>query len=121
MLLQSIVKHISAIQVSRDEEPESIDGYYVGYKSHSKTEPYNFKATNSSQVIGQQIVVSGLLPLTDYSVIVQAYNGRGAGPPSEPVIVKTLEFADILRFVFSTSLKTKLLRQTCVVENDGSL
>ncbi|GIY05990.1 down syndrome cell adhesion molecule-like protein Dscam2 [Caerostris extrusa] len=68
-------------KVSRDEEPESIDGYYVGYKSHSKTEPYNFKATNSSQVIGQHIVVTGLLPLTDYSVIVQAYNGRGAGPP----------------------------------------
>ncbi|GFY57996.1 down syndrome cell adhesion molecule-like protein Dscam2 [Trichonephila inaurata madagascariensis] len=86
-----------SFQLSRDDEADSVDGYYVGYKSHSKTEPYNFKATNSSQFTNQFIEITALSPLTDYSVIVQAYNGRGAGPPSEPVIVKTLEFGKLMR------------------------
>lgn len=28
---------------------------------------------------------------TTYNVVVQAYNGRGAGPMSEPVTVRTME------------------------------
>lgn len=79
-------------QLPRDDEPDNVDGYYIGYKPHGKSEPYNFKAINISNTLVQHFVITGLSPLTDYSLIVQAYNGRGAGPPSEPVLVRTLEF-----------------------------
>ncbi|KAG8198710.1 hypothetical protein JTE90_023480 [Oedothorax gibbosus] len=99
-------------QISRDDEPDSIDGYYVGYNSHSKSEPYNFKATNATLANSQSFVIIGLSPITDYSVIVQAFNGRGAGPPSEPVIVRTLEFdrpaTPIIKTYYATAKTIKL-------------
>lgn len=85
---------LHCFQVSNDEEQDNIDGFYVGYKPHGTSEQYIFRAINVSNSLGQHCVVSGLSPLTDYSLIVQAYNGRGAGPPSEPVLVKTLEFGE---------------------------
>ncbi|KFM70029.1 Down syndrome cell adhesion molecule-like protein, partial [Stegodyphus mimosarum] len=98
--------------IPNDDEPDSIDGYYVGYKSHSKSEPYNFKAVNVSNTRSPYFVVADLSPLTDYSIIVQAYNGRGAGPPSEPVIVRTLEFdrpaAPVIKTYYATSKTIKL-------------
>lgn len=81
-------------QVSRDDEADNIDGFYIGYKPHGKSDPYNFRAINISTSVVQHCIISGLTPLTDYSFIVQAFNGRGAGPPSEPALVRTLEFGE---------------------------
>nr|XP_042908701.1 Down syndrome cell adhesion molecule-like protein Dscam2 [Parasteatoda tepidariorum] len=99
-------------QIPKDNEPDSIDGYYIGYKPHLKSEPYNFKAINISNAVFSHFVVKELSPLTDYNVIVQAYNGRGAGPPSEPVIVRTLEFdkpePPVIKTYYATSRTIKI-------------
>lgn len=39
----------------------------------------------------EETQLSGLKRLTEYAVMVQAYNAKGASPPSDQVVVKTLE------------------------------
>ncbi|XP_054712315.1 LOW QUALITY PROTEIN: cell adhesion molecule Dscam2-like [Uloborus diversus] len=99
-------------QVSGEDEHDSIDGFYVGYKQHSKAETYNFKAINVSHSVTHSCIILGLLPMTDYSIIVQAFNGRGPGPPSEPTLVRTLEFdrprAAVIKTYYATSKTIKL-------------
>ncbi|XP_042896900.1 cell adhesion molecule Dscam1 isoform X2 [Parasteatoda tepidariorum] len=99
-------------QVSRDDDIESVDGFYIGYKPYIKSEPYNFKAINASFLVYLNFILTGLSPLTDYSVIVQSYNSRGAGPPSEPVIARTLEFdkpeSPAIKTYYSTTKSIKI-------------
>ncbi|XP_071040308.1 cell adhesion molecule Dscam1 isoform X2 [Parasteatoda tepidariorum] len=99
-------------QVPSDDDYDSIDGYYVGFKPYIKAEPYNFKAINASHLIHSHVAISGLSAMTDYSVIVQGFNSKGAGPPSEPVIVRTLEFdkpdTPLIKTYFSTSKTIKI-------------
>ncbi|GLH07043.1 Down syndrome cell adhesion molecule-like protein Dscam2 [Gryllus bimaculatus] len=77
-------------------------GYYVGYQeqgSHSPMVPspatpthnYNFKTVEIGTQFGGEATLQGLARYTTYSVVVQAYNSRGAGPSSDPITVKTLE------------------------------
>jgi hypothetical protein len=53
-------------------------------------EPYNFTRI-SAGMVESEVRLSGLDKFTKYSVIVQAFNNRGDGPSSDPVIVQTLE------------------------------
>lgn len=55
-------------------------------------EPYTFKPVEFRKGPSQNFEVGDLNRFTEYSIVVQAYNSRGAGPPSEEAIVRTLEF-----------------------------
>ncbi|XP_069681625.1 cell adhesion molecule Dscam1 isoform X3 [Periplaneta americana] len=77
-------------------------GYYVGYQEHSShmtissspsttTHNYNFKTVEVGAQYGGEVVLQGLAKYTTYSIVVQAYNSRGAGPSSEPVTSRTQE------------------------------
>jgi hypothetical protein len=52
--------------------------------------PYNFTRIGAGMV-DSEVRLSGLEKFTKYSIIVQAFNNRGDGPSSDPVIVQTLE------------------------------
>ncbi|XP_063226995.1 cell adhesion molecule Dscam2 [Bacillus rossius redtenbacheri] len=85
-------------------------GYYVGYQEHrraagapgpSTTPPapglnYSFRAVEVGAQYGGEVTLQGLAKHATYSVLVQAYNSRGAGPSSEPVSARTLEDAPSL-------------------------
>ncbi|GFY73061.1 down syndrome cell adhesion molecule-like protein Dscam2, partial [Trichonephila inaurata madagascariensis] len=81
-------------KLSLDEDDASnIDGFYVGYKINASPEPYTFIPVDKSRTTEVQFYeLTSLNRFTEYSFIVQAYNKRGAGPPSEAVSVRTLEF-----------------------------
>ncbi|XP_023233546.1 Down syndrome cell adhesion molecule-like protein Dscam2 isoform X2 [Centruroides sculpturatus] len=97
------------------ERPEvasdSITGYYVGYKLKGD-ELYTYKTVETIPNQKQEFQLSGLARFTDYSIIVQAFNSRGAGPASDEVIVRTLEYdrptAPIMKKFFTTSTSIKL-------------
>ncbi|XP_076348173.1 cell adhesion molecule Dscam1-like [Tachypleus tridentatus] len=69
-----------------------IKGYYVGYKVHGTVDSYTYKTLNADE-LNQHLtcVLKNLRRLTRYSVVVQAFNSKGAGPPSDEVIVLTLD------------------------------
>ena len=59
---------------------------YVGTKSYDNT----FSDTGSRSVSGQMVMLSGLAPRTDYSVVVTAINTAGFRRSSDPVVGITL-------------------------------
>lgn len=77
-------------------------GYYVGYQEQSSlttvssspsttTHNYNFKTVEVGAQYGGEVLLQGLAKYTTYSIMVQAYNSRGAGPSSEHVTARTQE------------------------------
>ena len=73
-------------------------GYYVGYQEQSPqssvsttTHNYNFKTVEVGSQYGGEVLLQGLAKYTTYSIVVQAYNSRGAGPSSDYVTAQTLE------------------------------
>lgn len=79
-------------------------GYYVGYQEHpagyspSYTSPattlsdnYNVKTVEVGVQYGGETIISNLNKFSTYSVVIQAYNGMGTGPPSAPTVVRTKE------------------------------
>ncbi|GIY27001.1 uncharacterized protein CDAR_34011 [Caerostris darwini] len=76
------------------------------------TEPYTFKPVEFKHTTFQHFEIGDLNRFTEYSIVVQAYNSRGAGPPSEEAIARTLEFdrpnPPIMRQYFATSKTLKL-------------
>lgn len=74
----------------------------MGYKILRSPEPYTFKpVTRIDKGTHQHFEVKDLNRYTEYSIVVQAYNSRGAGPPSEEAIARTLEFGK--NYVFNYS------------------
>ncbi|GFG29264.1 hypothetical protein Cfor_07941 [Coptotermes formosanus] len=82
-------------------------GYYVGYQEQSlhatvssapstTTHSYNFKTVEVGAHYGGEVLLQGLAKYTTYSIVVQAYNSRGAGPSSEQVTACTQEDAPSL-------------------------
>lgn len=71
----------------------NIKGYYVGYKDANSTEPYQYKTVDisPSEEMRSNTDLRGLTPYSYYSVVVQAFSLKGAGPRSDPVIVMTME------------------------------
>ncbi|KAL3225999.1 hypothetical protein MRX96_025279 [Rhipicephalus microplus] len=59
----------------------AIKGYYVGYRVAASSDPYIYKTLDLGAEGREECVLSSLSRFTQYSVIVQAYNNKGAGPP----------------------------------------
>ncbi|KAM7292786.1 putative cell adhesion molecule, partial [Ixodes scapularis] len=68
-----------------------IAGYYVGYKVEldGRSESYVYKTVESRPGVSQECDLKDLRPGTKYTVLVQAYNGKGPGPSSNEVIGET--------------------------------
>ncbi|XP_022240089.1 Down syndrome cell adhesion molecule-like protein Dscam2 isoform X2 [Limulus polyphemus] len=69
-----------------------IKGYYVGYKVHRSSEAYTYKTMNAN-FHDEKLTcfLKNLKKLTRYKIIVQAFNIKGAGPPSDEVLFVTLD------------------------------
>lgn len=70
-----------------------IKGYYLGYRLYGSTGPYVYKTLDAklgdnSDSLGTKII--NLNKASKYGVILQAFNGKGAGPQSEEVVSETL-------------------------------
>lgn len=61
----------------------------MGYKVHGSTKPYTYKTLEITDAFRNECLITSLKRVTTYSVIVQAFNIKGAGPPSDEVTVKT--------------------------------
>ncbi|XP_076348216.1 cell adhesion molecule DSCAM-like [Tachypleus tridentatus] len=75
-----------------------IKGYNVGFRKTSTDEPYQIRdiaaVTSASETDGWHTTyLTNLDRLTNYSVVVQAYNKAGFGPMTKEVIASTLETA----------------------------
>lgn len=91
-------------------------GYYVGYQEQvmdttfssppsTTTHNYSFKTVEVGTQYGGEATLQGLVKYTTYTIVVQAYNSRGAGPSSEPITVKTLEDGNIkYKIIFSLNV-----------------
>lgn len=76
-------------------------GYYIGFQEHvegyqhnpspTATANYNFKTVEIGSQFDGEVTLTRLSKFTTYSIIVQAFNSRGAGPASEPLVVRTKE------------------------------
>ncbi|XP_014677223.1 PREDICTED: Down syndrome cell adhesion molecule-like protein 1 homolog [Priapulus caudatus] len=92
-------KEITVHTLEDDErEPERslqngvLQGYYVGYKLVNGSSPYLYHTVpvNADTPL-QEHVVTSLAKFAKYSVMVQAFNRRGAGPRTKEITVHTLE------------------------------
>ena len=63
----------------------SLQVTYDGTKSYDST----FRDTGSQSVSGQMVMLSDLVPSTDYSVVVTAINTAGFRNSSDPVVGRT--------------------------------
>ncbi|KAK4288092.1 hypothetical protein Pmani_038864, partial [Petrolisthes manimaculis] len=92
------------LQVTWEPPPDNLThgtilGYYLGYKDDSEGEAggYNFttlgvEGTGVGVAVGvTSATLSGLRPHARYSVVLQAFNSRGAGPASPPALATTLQ------------------------------
>lgn len=70
----------------------SIRGYYVGYKTSGTNDPFIYKTVEVRDGQDRSVDITQLRQATKYSVVVQAFNDKGAGPLSDEVAVRTLEF-----------------------------
>ncbi|KAK8781343.1 hypothetical protein V5799_017316 [Amblyomma americanum] len=96
-----------------EESNGLVQGYYVGYRVRNAKEPFAYKTLqSSSSSLLQQCELTDLRRNTRYGVVVQAFNGKGAGPASEEVFAQTLEIdapaAPRLTLVSSTSSSVHL-------------
>ncbi|XP_067138853.1 cell adhesion molecule Dscam1-like [Centruroides vittatus] len=66
-----------------------LKGYYVGYRVHGSGDPYTYKTLEITDKFKNECTINHLNRLTKYSIIVQAFNSIGAGPPSDQIIVQT--------------------------------
>nr|XP_037280563.1 Down syndrome cell adhesion molecule-like protein Dscam2 [Rhipicephalus microplus] len=76
----------------RDTWNGVLKGYYVGYRAaDSIQQPYSFKTVETVVNGSQEVTLVGLTKSSRYSVIVKAFNAIGSGPPSEALLVRTLD------------------------------
>ncbi|XP_050729970.1 cell adhesion molecule Dscam2-like isoform X1 [Eriocheir sinensis] len=88
----------TALQVTWEPPPENLThgtilGYYLGFKddSEGETGAYNFTTVGVDGAGVTTASLSGLRPHASYSVVLQAFNSRGAGPGSPPALATTME------------------------------
>lgn len=81
---------------ARDKWNGNILGYYVGFRPATDSQVpspapggFSFKTVEAGS--GGRVVLPGLARFSSYHVVVQAYNSKGAGPASEPVMARTME------------------------------
>ncbi|XP_064480157.1 cell adhesion molecule Dscam1-like [Ornithodoros turicata] len=68
-----------------------IRGYYVGYKQVGTGDAFVYKTIDVQEGFVAEITINNLKRSTKYSVIVQAFNGKGAGPASTEVSAQTYD------------------------------
>ncbi|GFQ82593.1 down syndrome cell adhesion molecule-like protein Dscam2 [Trichonephila clavata] len=70
-----------------------IKGYYVGYKEAGSKDTFIYKTLNAKggENFIEETQLTDLKKFTEYAIIVQAFNAKGAGPPTDQVLVKTLQ------------------------------
>ncbi|XP_075732107.1 cell adhesion molecule Dscam1-like [Rhipicephalus microplus] len=96
-----------------EDSNDLVQGYYVGYRVRDAKESFAYKTLESSAASSlQQCELTDLRRNTRYSVVVQAFNAKGAGPVSEEVHSQTLEIdppmAPQLKLISSTSSSVHL-------------
>ncbi|PRD31896.1 UNVERIFIED_CONTAM: Down syndrome cell adhesion molecule [Trichonephila clavipes] len=108
--VRAIATSSKSIQVTwkpplKEDSLSPIDGYYVGYKSRN-SDQFAYKTLETSLGGLLECEITDLSKNTKYRVIVQAFNNKGAGPPSDEAQVQTLEFGTVGRtlayFVYNT-------------------
>lgn len=109
--LKAVAQTSTSLVVSWKAAPSehTVTGYYVGYRIDSPPgagpagEAFAYKTVEATMASlnregveetrsEEHCVLNGLKKHTRYEVIVQAFNSKGAGPPSDHVQVQTLEF-----------------------------
>ena len=95
---------------SKDLWNGNLLGYNVGYQEISdsssaqsapnNTSTYSMKAVDIGADFGGQTFIGGLNMFTTYSIIVQAFNSRGAGPFSEPTVGRTDEGSESISYMY---------------------
>ncbi|XP_035232056.1 Down syndrome cell adhesion molecule-like [Stegodyphus dumicola] len=68
-----------------------LKGYYVGYRAENTNQPYTFKSIEASTNETNEYLIAGLTKSARYSVLVKAYNKAGTGPPSQELVIRTLD------------------------------
>ncbi|XP_075732215.1 cell adhesion molecule Dscam1-like isoform X1 [Rhipicephalus microplus] len=91
-----------------DHKNMQISGYYVGYKPQGTNEPFIYKTVEvDNKGVKEEFVIGGLQKNTKYVIVVQAFNGQGAGPAADEIVVKTYEYdpprSPPLRVIATTS------------------
>ncbi|XP_076339611.1 cell adhesion molecule Dscam1-like isoform X2 [Tachypleus tridentatus] len=74
------------------DEQYNVLGYYIKYKILSKNEELQYKTVEIRDHLTHEWNIENLEPHSKYKVTVQAFNEKGSGPASDPVIVKTFEY-----------------------------
>ncbi|XP_049528336.1 Down syndrome cell adhesion molecule homolog [Dermacentor silvarum] len=96
----------------RDTWNGVLKGYYVGYRAAESSQPYSFKTVETVVNGSQEVTLVGLTKSSRYSVIVKAFNAIGSGPPSEALLVRTLDgdvpFPPALTLISSTDSAFKV-------------
>ncbi|XP_071039988.1 cell adhesion molecule Dscam1-like [Parasteatoda tepidariorum] len=105
----------------RSDGGGSVDGFYVGFKTKGSSETYTFKSVVMTEDITQHYVLYNLNRNTEYIIIVQPFNSRGAGPPSEEKEIRTMEFdapgMPAIKSYYTTSKTVKLSWEISVTSN----
>ncbi|XP_076349782.1 cell adhesion molecule Dscam1-like isoform X2 [Tachypleus tridentatus] len=91
-----------------------IRGYYVGYKLAESVDTYIYQTLKVNDLgFREESHLTNLRRYTKYAVVVQAYNNKGTGPPSEETTVRTLEndppFQPSLKILATTSSTVQFL------------
>ncbi|KAG8198699.1 hypothetical protein JTE90_023471 [Oedothorax gibbosus] len=84
--------HVSWEPPSKTLHHGSIRGYYIGYKVFGSSDPFVYKTVEVRDGQDRSCDVTMLRSATKYGVVVQAFNEKGAGPLTDEVVVRTLEF-----------------------------
>ncbi|XP_049521451.1 Down syndrome cell adhesion molecule-like protein 1 homolog [Dermacentor silvarum] len=78
---------------SKDLHFGAIRGYYVGYRpAAASPAPFQYVTIHASDQKNEERLLTSLSPSTRYGIVVQAFNGQGAGPRSAEVVVETHGF-----------------------------
>lgn len=74
-----------------------VQGYYVGYRLLNSNEPFAYKTidTSNSHDDDHTCTLTGLKKNSRYSILVQSFNAKGAGPASEETVAQTQEFGKL--------------------------
>lgn len=89
-----------------------IAGYYVGYKAEAdgRSESFVYKTVESRPGKSQECDIKDLRHGTKYTVLVQAYNGKGPGPSSDETVgeTPTSDLASLFRVAVNFTSSTEI-------------
>ncbi|XP_022238513.1 Down syndrome cell adhesion molecule-like protein Dscam2 isoform X8 [Limulus polyphemus] len=68
-----------------------LEGYYVGYRVIDLSETYSYETEQFSPSLEHDHFLTNLMKGTKYGIIVKAFNAAGTGPPTQEILVSTLD------------------------------